>query len=129
MNIRLSQHISLNGKLLKLVKQFIYLSSNISSTESDVNIRYRQEFFQAVTKSELYGYTAKTLTKCLEKKLDGDNTNMFHAILNKPWMQHPTKQQLYGNLPPISHIIQIRPERHTWHYWKSKDEFKNNSFQ
>ena len=29
---------SLNGKPLKLVDQFIYLSSNISSTESNVNI-------------------------------------------------------------------------------------------
>ena len=28
---------SYNGKLLKLVNQFIYLSSNISSTESNVN--------------------------------------------------------------------------------------------
>ena len=30
--------ISLNDKSLKLVDEFIYLSSNISSTESDVNI-------------------------------------------------------------------------------------------
>ena len=29
---------SLNGKLLKLVDQFIFLDSNISSTESDANI-------------------------------------------------------------------------------------------
>ena len=29
----------LSGKLLKLVEQFIYIGSNISSTESDVNIR------------------------------------------------------------------------------------------
>ena len=29
---------SLNGKSLKLVDQFIYLGSNISSTESDVDI-------------------------------------------------------------------------------------------
>ena len=29
---------SLNGKPLQLVHQFIYLGSNISSTESDVNI-------------------------------------------------------------------------------------------
>ena len=30
---------TLNGKPLKSVNQFIYLSSNISSTESEVNIR------------------------------------------------------------------------------------------
>ena len=40
--IRLKQHgaiFTLNDKPLKLVDQFTYLSSNISSTESDVNIR------------------------------------------------------------------------------------------
>ena len=31
--------ISLNGKPMKLVKQLTYLDSNISSTESDVNIQ------------------------------------------------------------------------------------------
>ena len=30
---------SLNGKTLKLVDQFKYIGSNISSTESDINIR------------------------------------------------------------------------------------------
>ena len=30
--------LSLDSKSLKLIPQFIYLSSNISSTESDVNI-------------------------------------------------------------------------------------------
>ena len=33
-----SDAISINGKLLELVDQFIYLGSNISSTESNVNI-------------------------------------------------------------------------------------------
>ena len=42
---------------------------------------------------------------------------MLWAILNKSWKQHPTKQQLYGHLPPISKTIQIR---HVGHCWKSK---------
>ena len=28
---------------------------------------------------------------------------MLGSILNKSWKQHPTKQQLYGHLPPIFH--------------------------
>ena len=68
---------SLNGKLLKLVDKLIYLSSNISSTEIDVNIdkswtaidrlltmwvsdlsaKIKLEFFPAVAVSVLlYGY-------------------------------------------------------------------------
>ncbi len=38
-----------------------------------------------------------TLTKRLEKKLDGNYTRMLRAILNKSWRQHPTRHQLYGH--------------------------------
>ena len=41
-----------------------------------------------------------TLTKCMEKKLDGNYTRMLQAVLNKFWRQYPMKQQLYGHLPP-----------------------------
>ena len=70
----------------------------------------------------LYRCTTWTLTKRMEKKLDGNYTRMLRAILNKSWRQHPTKQQLYGHLPPITKIIQIRRTRHTGHCWRSKDE-------
>ena len=68
----------------------------------------------------LYGCTTWTLTKRIEKNLDGNCTRMLRAILNKSRKQHPTKQQLY--LPPISKTIQIRQTRYTWHYWRNKDE-------
>ena len=42
--------------------------------------------------------------------------------LNKSWMQHPTKQQLYGHLPPITKTIKVRRTRHAGHCWRSKDE-------
>ena len=98
----------LNGKLLKLVDQFTYLCSSISSTESDVNIcmgkawitidrlltiwktvltkQIKQEFFQAITVSVLqYGCTTYTLMKFLEKKLDRncrkDSACYFEQIL------------------------------------------------
>ena len=70
----------------------------------------------------LYGCTAWTLTKCLEKKLDGNYTKMLQAILNKSWQQHSTKHQLYGHLPPITKTIQVRWTRHAGHCWKSRDE-------
>ena len=46
---------SLSGKTLKFVDQFIYFGSNISSTESDVNIgnKIKRDFFQAVAVSQL----------------------------------------------------------------------------
>ena len=33
---------------------------------------------------------------------------------------HPTKQQLYGYLPPIMKTIQVRWIRHAWHRWRSR---------
>ena len=47
---------------------------------------------------------------------------MLRAILNKSWRQHPTKHQLYGHLPPITKIIQVRRTRHAGHCWRSRDE-------
>ena len=70
----------------------------------------------------LYGCTTWTLTKRLEKQLDGNYTRMLRAILNKSWQQHPTRRQLYGHLPPITKTIQARRTRHAGHCWRSKDE-------
>ena len=63
-----------------------------------------------------------SLTKRLEKKLDGNYTRMLRAILNKSWQQHPTRHQLYGHLPPIMKTIQVRRTRHAGHCWRSRDE-------
>ena len=70
----------------------------------------------------LYGCTTWTLTKRLEKKLDGNYTRMLRAILNKSWRQHPTRHQLYGHLLPITKTIQVRRARHAGHCWRSRDE-------
>ena len=83
----------------------------------------KRSFLQAaVTSILLYGCTTWTLTKRLEKKLDGNYTRMLRAILNKSWQQHPTRHQLYGHLPPITKTIQVRRTRHAGHCWRSRDE-------
>ena len=110
---------------LKLVDNFTYLGSSVSSAEKDIDTRRtkawtaidklsiirksdltderKHRFFQAAVVSILlYGCTTWTLTKRLEKKLDGNFTRMLRAILNKSERQHPTKHQLYGHLPPIT---------------------------
>ena len=136
---------TLDGASLKLVDKFTYLGSSVSSTEKDIDTRLtkawtaidrlsiiwksdltdkmKRSFFQAVVVSILlYGCTTWTLTKRLERKLDGNYTRMLRAVLNKSWRQHPTRHQLYGHLPPITKTIQVRRTRHTGHCWRSKDE-------
>ena len=92
----------------------IGLGSNVSSTENDIYMRLAKawtainrlsviwisdltnkikcSFFQAaVVLILLYGCTTWTLTKRMEKKLDSNYTRILWAVLNKSWMQHPTK--------------------------------------
>ena len=136
---------TLDGTPLKLVDNFTYLGSSVSSTEKDFDSRLTKawtandslsiiwksdltdkmkcSFFQAAVVSILlYGCTTWTLTKRLEKKLDGNYTRILRAILNKSRRQHPTRHQLYGHLPPITKTIQVRRTRHAGHCWRSRDE-------
>ena len=136
---------TLEGTPLKLVDKFTYLGSSVASTEKDIDTRLTKawtainrlsiiwksyltdkrkcSFFQAAVASILlYRCTTWTLTKPLEKKLDGNYTSMLRAILNKSWRQYPTRHQLYGHLPPITKTIQVWRTRHARHCWRSRDE-------
>ena len=64
----------------------------------------------------------KTLTKQMEKKLDGNYSRMLRAVLNESCRQNPTKQRLYGHTPPITKVILVRRTRYAGHCWRSKDE-------
>ena len=97
---------TLNGSSLKLVDKFTYLRSSVSSTETDIDTwlakawtandrlsviwksdltdKMKRSFFHAAVVSILlYRCTTWTLTKHMEKKLDGNDTRMLPAILNK----------------------------------------------
>ena len=123
----------------------VYLGSSVSSTETDINTQLAKartannrlsficksdltdkikcSFFQAAVVSILlHGCTTWTLTKRMKKKLAGNYTRILQAILNNSWRQHPTKQQLFGHLPPITKTIQVRRTRQTGHCWRSKDK-------
>ena len=136
---------TLDRTSLKLVDKFTYLGKMVSSTKKDIDTRLtktwtaidkllivwksdltnkmKRSFFQAAVLSILlYGCTTWTLTKRLEKKLDGNHTRMLRTILNKSCWKHPTKHQLYSNLPPITETIQVRQTRHAGHCWRSRDE-------
>ena len=98
--------------------------------KSDLTDKMKRSFFQAaVMLILLYGCTTWTLTKRLEKKLDGNYTRMLWAILNKSRQQHPTKHQLYGQLPPITKTIQVRRTGHAGHCWRSRDELVGDVLQ
>ena len=91
--------------------------------KSDLIDKMKRSFFQAAVVSILlYGCTTWTLTKRLEKKLDGNYIRILRSILNKSGRQLPTRHKLYGHLPPITKTIQARRTRHAGHCWRSRDE-------
>ena len=140
------------GCPLKLVDKFTYLGSSVSSTDNDVSMRLAKEwiaidrlsviwksdlsdkikrnFFPAAIVSVLlYGCTAWTLTKRIEKKLGGNYTRMQRAILNKSMRQHSTKQLLYGHQLPITKTIQDRRTWHRGHCWRIKGKLISDLLQ
>ena len=124
--------------LVHIQYKFTYLGSSVSSTKKEIDTRLtkacraneslsviwksdltdkmKRNFFQGAIESILlYRCTTWTLTKRMEKRLDGNYTRMLPTILNKYWRQHPTKQQLYGHLPPNTKTIQVRRIRYAGH--------------
>ena len=136
---------SLAGKEIKYVEEFTYLGSNIASSQKDIDIRIgkawgaieglrtvwkstlptnlKRYFFRAAVETVLiYGSTTWTLTKQLENKLNGTYTRMLRVCLNMPWNQHPTKEQLYGHLSPVTESIREQRLRFAGHCHRSKEE-------
>ena len=108
---------------MRLVKAWIVIDRLSIRWKSNLSDKIKRIFFQAVVVSILlYGCTIWTLSKRIEKKLNGNCTRTPRAILNKSWKQHPSKQQLYGHLLPIFKTIQIWRTRQAGHCWRSKDE-------
>ena len=107
----------------RLTKAWAAIDKLSITLKSDLTVKMKRSFFQAAVVSILlYGCTTWTLTKRLEKKLDGNYTRMLRAILNKSWRQHLTRYQLYGHLPPVTKTIQVRRTRHAGHCWRCRDE-------
>ena len=150
---------TLEGTPLKLVDKFTYLGSSVESTEKDIETRLtkawtainrlstiwksdltdkmKRSFFQAaVTSILLYGCTTWTLTKRLEKKLDGNYTRMLRAILNKSWRQHPTRHQLIWSsslllFQDCCHSLVIFIESYMQDipiFWRSRDELMSQMY-
>ena len=115
---------TLEGTPLKLVDKFTYLGNSVESTEKDIETRLtkawtainrlsiiwksdltdkmKRSFFQAAVASILlYGCSTWTLTKRLEKKLDGNYTRMPASNLEQVLAATPHKTPTVR--PPTSY--------------------------
>ena len=136
---------SLNHTLLKMVSDYVYLGSYISSSEKDFMTRkgmawtacnslhkiwtsnlsrdFKLKIFKAAIEPILlYGSETWTLSKRLEKRLDGTYTRLLMRVQHLSWKNHPTKQLIYRNLPPVSTIVKSRRVQFAGHCFRAENE-------
>ena len=134
-----------NGAELEAVSDFKYLGSWLASSSTDLNIRIAQAWsahnkldkvwkstltrnmkirlFQSLVLSILlYGAETWTLTKTLQRKLDGVFTRMLRRTLGLTWEDKVPNRELYGDIPTLSSEIRQRRLRFAGHCWRRKDE-------
>ena len=87
-----------------------------------MNPMLKRNFFAATVESILlYGCEAWTLTKTMEKSLDGTYTRMLRRVLNVHWSDKMTNVTLYGGLPKLSDKIAARRLRLAGHCQRHPD--------
>ena len=137
-----------NGEILKNVNNFKYLGSWTKSSEDDFNVRKAlawntchklnkiwksslpraikiRVFLATVESVLLYGAETWTITKALQKKIDGCYTRMLRMALNITWQSHTTNEVLYGNLPKVTAKIRKRRMELAGHLIRHEEEVAN----
>ena len=136
---------SLNGASLKQVQDFKYLGSHIADSRKDFQIRkgmawtacnklqkiwnskisskLKLKFFKACVEPVLlYGSETWTVNKSFQDRIDGSYTRLLMRAQNLSWKKHPTKKEIYNDLPPISTVIAQRRARFAGHCMRAGDE-------
>ena len=131
---------------LKCVSDYKYLGSFISSSEKDFKIRKAlawsacnklhkiwssnlldseikvKIFKSTVEPILLYGSETWSLTRKLEKHLDGTYTRLLRRVKNLSWRDHPTKDLIYGSLRPISLVLRAKRVQFAGHCLRASSE-------
>ena len=136
---------TLQETLLKLVEDYKYLGSYISSSlkdfitrkgmtwsacndlnkiwKSHLNKNIKLHIFKtSIEPILLYGSETWTLSKKMEARLDGTYTRLLMRVQNISWKSHPTKKQIYGDLPSILSILKARRVQFAGHCFRAENE-------
>ena len=91
--------------------------------KSDITRATKIAFFRACVESILlYGAETWTMKRELQDRLDGTYTRLLMRVQNMSWKKHPTKHQIYGDIPPISTIVAQRRAQFAGHCFRAKDQ-------
>jgi hypothetical protein len=136
---------SMNGSKLQQVQDFKYLGAWVASTSQDIHVRKGLAWksinkLQKIWKSDLprhlkvnifqtlvepvllYGSETWTLTKQLERSLDGCYTRLLRAALNISWMDMVPNIELYGDIPKVTSKIRDRRLSAAGHFHRHTEE-------
>ena len=128
-----------------MVSDYVYLGSYISSSEKDFMTRKGKAwtacnalnkiwssnlsrdfklkmFHAAIEPILLYGSETWTLSKRHEIRLDVIYTPLLMRVQNLSWKNHPTKQQIYGNIPSVSTTVKARRVQFAGHCCRAEKE-------
>ena len=70
----------------------------------------------------LYGSETWTLSKKLEKRLDGTYTRLLMRAQNPSWKSHPTISEIYDQLPRVSCLVKYRRVQFAGHCFRADGE-------
>ena len=108
---------------IRIGKAWAALSKMSTIWKSNLKRKLKISLFRTTVETVLlYGSSTWTLTKAIERKLDGAYTRMLREALNVSWKSHLTNNELYGHLPQVSSTIRERRLQFSVHCWRSKDE-------
>ena len=136
---------TLQQTLLKLVDDYKYLGSYISSSlkdfitrkgmtwsacndlnkiwKSHLSKKIKLQIFKTIIEPILlYGSETWTISKKMEERLNGTYTRLLMRVQNISWKSHPTKKQIYGDLPSISSILKARRVQFAGHCYRAENE-------
>merc|ERR1712001_159737 len=134
---------TLNGTSLKQVEEYKYLGSYISSSEKDFTTRngmawsacndmhkiwssqlpnyLKVKIFRATIEPILlYGSETWTLSRELEKRLDGTYTRLLRRAQNLSGKSHPFISQIYNKHPRVSSLVKHRRVQFAGHCLHAK---------
>ena len=140
---------TLNGTILNQVGDYKYLGSYISSSLKDFLTRkgmawsacndmhkiwtsqltkeFKIEIFRATIEPILlYGSETWTLSKKMEKRLDGTYTRLLMRAQNLSWKRHPSISQIYGKLPRVSSLVKSRRLQFAGHCYRAESEIASS---
>ena len=136
---------SLKGTPLNQVDDYKYLGSFLSSSEKDFKVRkgmawsacnkmhniwssqlsreLKINIFRATVEPILlYGSETWTLTRKVEKHLDGTYTRLLMRVQNLSWRDHHTLNDIYGKLPRVTTTVQFRRAQFAGHCFRADKE-------